>query len=318
MNWILLDRILRVFRPIVFLVTAGLGLAGCELTETTLAEPDDKLVAEAYIRVGDGTDQVTVFLHWTLGTGNINDLRFAAVRVVSEVSEDLLLGLTSPARCLRVDEPGDVEGVCFVPSDDVDGVLLPGTRAEVEILLPDGRELRGGTLIPNDIQLTHPSAPFVCRLEPGRQLEFTWNRSPGAWAYSAETEISGLRLALAAQGIEVEEDSVALLGLAVSESDTSIVFPREFGVFDRIELQQEVAVALQVGLPEGSQGVVAVAALDRNYVNWVRGGTFNPSGAVRISSLRGDGIGVLASAVRRSVRVVGTQGPGIPLCSGDQ
>jgi hypothetical protein len=123
-----------------------------------------------------------------------------------------------------------------------------------------------------------------------------------------------LRAALAPQGIVVEEDSVALLGLAVSEADTTIVFPQEFGVFNRFDLQQEVALALQEGLPLGSQGVVAIAALDRNYVNWVRGGNFNPSGAVRISSLRGDGIGVLASAVRRAVRIVGTDGSELPSC----
>ncbi|NNM06261.1 MAG: hypothetical protein HKO65_14315 [Gemmatimonadetes bacterium] len=297
-----------------FVAGAVLGLGGCELTEVTLAEPEDELVAEAYIRVGDGTDQITTFLHWTIGTGSEEDLRNAEVKFFPEDGEVVSLLLTSPLDCLRVDDPGEVEGACYAPADVAEGVFLPGTRAEVEIRLPGGRELKGGTLIPNDIQLIRPAEPFVCGLPPGRHVEFVWNLSAGAWAYSAEAEINGLRQALAPQGIVVEEDSVSLLGFAVSEADTAIAFPKEFGIFNRFELQQEVAVALQGGLPEGSEGTVAVAALDRNYVNWVRGGNFNPSGAVRISSLRGDGIGVLASAVRRSVRAIGVSGPGIPSC----
>ena len=305
--------LLRLFPAIGFV----LALGGCELTEVMLAEPEEVLVAEAHIRVGDGTDQVTVFLHWTVGTGKLEDLRAADVLVFPEDAEPIPLLEGFSENCVRAEDASDVQGVCFAPTEDVDGIFLPGTRAELEIRLPDGRELKGGTLIPNDIQFIQPAAQGFCGLPPGRHVEFRWNRSPGAWAYYAEAEIEGLREALASQGIEVEEDSIALLGLAVSETDTTIAFPREFGVFNRVELQQEVAVALQQGLPEGSFAVVAVAALDRNYVNWVRGGTFNPSGAVRISSLRGDGIGVLASAVRRSIQVVGIVGPGIPSCFND-
>jgi hypothetical protein len=290
------------------------GSVGCELTEITLAESEDVLVAEGYIRIGDKLDQVTVFLHWTLGTEDLEILEDAEITVFPEGGQGLHLLSQRPSECLRVDNPEEVEGVCFGPGDEVDGVFLPGTRAEVEIRLPDGRELWGGTQIPEDIELIQPRVQFACALAPKRQLNFIWNRSPGAWAYSAEAEIDGLRLALEPLGIEVEEDSVSLLGLAVSESDTAIAFPKEFGVFNRFELQQEVALALQEGLPEGALANVGIAALDQNYVNWVRGGTFNPSGAVRISSLRGDGIGVLASAVRRSVRVLGFSGGGIISC----
>lgn len=301
--------------PLIF--SSVLGLSGCELTEVSLAEPEDVLVAEVFVRVGDGTDQISAFLQWTVGTGDLEVLRNAEVTLFLEDREEIPLFPTSSLDCLRVETPEEVEGVCFTPADIDDGVFLPGTGIEVEISLPDGRGLTGGTVLPHDIQLIQPRASFICGLPPGRNLEFIWDRSPGAWAYSAEAEINGLKLALAPEGIDVEEDSVSLLGLAVSESDTTITFPREFGVFNRFELQQEVAQALQEGLPKGAQAVVAVAALDRNYVNWVRGGNFNPSGAVRISSLRGDGIGVLASAVRRSIRVVGVEGLGVPSCFRD-
>ena len=291
-------------------------LSACELTEASLAQPDDVLVAEGYIRVGDGSDQITVFLHWTVGTGALEPLRAASVVIYPEGQPEVRLGPTDPHHCIQSDLPEEPEGVCFIPPGSSENVMAPGTLAELLVRLPDGRELHGGTLIPDDIRLIRPSDEFACELPPGRHVRFLWNRSPGAWAYSAEAELDGLRAALAPEGIVVEEDSVALLGLAVSEADTTIVFPREFGVFNRFDLQQEVALALQEGLPLGSQGVVAIAALDRNYVNWVRGGNFNPSGAVRISSLRGDGIGVLASAVRRGVRIFGTEGSGLSSCLG--
>lgn len=38
-----------------------------------------------------------------------------------------------------------------------------------------------------------------------------------------------------------------------------------------------------------------IAAGDRNYVNWLRGGRFNPSGMIRVPSVHGDGTGVFGS-----------------------
>ena len=46
-----------------------------------------------------------------------------------------------------------------------------------------------------------------------------------------------------------------------------------------------------------------IAAADRNYVNWVRRGAFNPSGIVRVPSLHGDGTGVFGSVVRKRFTV---------------
>jgi len=95
----------------------------------------------------------------------------------------------------------------------------------------------------------------------------------------------------------LEVDALKLQGLAISAADTSIVFPRQFGLFERADLDNELAVLLQQGLPAGVVARVEVAALDRNYTNWVRQGTFNPSGLVRIPSLAGDGTGVFAAYV---------------------
>ena len=52
--------------------------------------------------------------------------------------------------------------------------------------------------------------------------------------------------ALAPQGIAVEEDPLYLLGISVSEEDTTVVFPTEFGVFDRFDLDRDLALAEKV------------------------------------------------------------------------
>jgi hypothetical protein len=288
-----------------------LGLAGCELDEVSLTEPESILLAEVYVMVGDGEPEITAYLHETLGSTGSADLRNATVRVISDTLEVALVEAT-PDRCLSRSVANKVDGRCYSEEGDLlEGMLEPGRALDLEILLSDGRELRGSTVIPSDIRMVWPSTG-VCVLPPGRSFEVSWSRSPGAWAYAAETIIWGLRDALEPLGVEVEADSVALLGLAVSDSDTTIVFPSEFGVFDRFDLDSDLALILQEGLPFGALANVVVAALDRNYVNWVRGGSFNPSGLVRVPSVTGDGTGVFAAVVRRRTLVAGIDPALIP------
>lgn len=314
---------MRLGRPFGSRVLPALALGvafatgGCELEEVSVALPQDVLVAEAFVLVGDGEDRASAFLHWTLGTRSARDLLGSSATLILGDTLGLPLLTGGEVECLLPGSTEEVEGVCLTAESGVEEFLAPGDRLELEILLADGRELRGGTLVPENLRLLRPRARPVCSLPPQRLLEIVWNRSAGAWAYYAETTIWNLRVALAPLGIQVEADSVALLGLAVSESDTTIVFPSEFGVFNRGTLQQEVALALQEGLPAGAVAEVTVAALDRNWVNWVRGGNFNPSGTVRIPSLRGDGLGVLGSAVRRTVTIVGgAPSAAMPSCFG--
>ncbi len=290
----------RGLLPFVFL----LSLAGCELQEVTLARPEALLVGEVYLMVGDGQDQVSAFLHSTLGSGDVPKLLTADVRLlVNDTLELPLIRFPSEA-CLFPEVAQVVEGACFSSVSDLEGVLSPGDRVEVSISIADGRRLRGATVLPGDMEFLRPRGTSTCALGPKRNLPLLWNRSPGAWAYAAEAAIWGLRDAFSGEGTEVQADSIALLGLAISEADTTILFPAEFGVFNRFDLDRDLAAALQEGLPEGATADVAVAALDRNYVNWVRGGNFNPSGAVRVPSLVGDGTGVVGSVVRRVVRVL--------------
>ena len=123
--------------------------------------------------------------------------------------------------------------------------------------------------------------------------------------------MSGLRSALSdpANGsIELDRDPLRLFGLSLSSRDTTIVFPTEFGLFERFDDDLTAALAfLQGGLPSRNAvpvvAQVVIAAADRNYVNWERGSNFNPSGPVRVPSVHGDGTGVIGSMVPRSFQV---------------
>ena len=295
---------------ILCLLGLASGQTGCELAEVTLAVPEDILVVEGYVMLGDGQDQVSVFLHWTSGTMPAIDLYDATVQVTDQDSVTLLLEPKPVSECVLPGSEQGTEGACFVLGPEAEGLFEYGERVELEVQLEEERVLRGATVIPENIRLIQPAVPGQCVLPPGRLLDFVWTRSPGVWAYAAEAEIKNLIEGFASEGIQVETDSVALLGLAVSESDTTISFPAEFGILERIDLEQDLAVALQSGLPSGARADVVISAVDQNYVNWVRGGNFNPSGLVRVSSIRGPGTGVFGSAVRRTMVVFGGE-PGV-------
>lgn len=303
----------RACVPLALMLGTLLNLA-CELEEVSLTEPENVLVAEVYVKAGDGADEVSAFLQWSLGGSQVASLGDATINLAGPRGIRLTLVPGPREVCLDQAILDDVAGACFLAPNLADGLLRAGDHLEVEVSLPSGEELEGGVTLPGGFDLRQPGDD-LCTLPPGVPLELIWSPAEGAWAYTGETLILGLRDALKAQGIQAEEDSLNLVGLSIAETDTTLVFPREFGIFDRFDLDRDVALALQKGLPQGASAEVVVAALDRNYVNWIRGGNFNPSGAVRVPSLRGDGIGVLGGIFRRSVRVVGTvSDPAIPPC----
>lgn len=294
----------------------ALLLTGCELEEVSLTEPRSVLVAEVYARLGEGRAELTGFLQWTQGSLGPSDLGDAEIDVTGPGNLAIPLFPTASSACLATDLSGEVEGACFRASPLEEGVLRPGDRIEVEIRTADGGILEGGAVLPGAFALIRPDVDTPCALPPGVPLELLWTRSDGAWAYIGEAVLSGLRESMASRGVELDQDSVTLVGLSLSESDTTLVFPMEFGVFERFDLDRELALALQEGLPTGVDAEVVISALERNYVNWVRGGNFNPSGPVRVPSLRGDGTGVLGGAVRKVIRVIGgPPEPGLPGCT---
>jgi hypothetical protein len=295
-------------RPAAWLLIVP-ALAACELQEVTVVDFSDVVVGEVYVMLAeDPTDhRVSAFLHGTAsgGTPDTETFNDALVRIERDDGFAFDLGLAAVGLC--VDSLADgATGSCFVDGGPASN-LAPGDALDLTITLGDGRTLFGALRIPGDFQLDGVSG--TCRLEPDTLLELRWTSSEGAWAYVNETSINGLPAALAAENIEVEDDPLYLLGLSISASDTTVVFPSEFGVFDRFDLEQDLALRLQRGLPDGTDALVTVAAVERNYTNWARGGNFNPSGQVRVGSLRGDGTGVFGAAVVRSFAVVASAAP---------
>ncbi|MGD2068159.1 MAG: hypothetical protein PVI57_05695 [Gemmatimonadota bacterium] len=288
----------------------------------TLAEPRDEVVAEAFVhigrpRFGTGGDEAYVLLHRTLdASGTPNPVPGARVVILREEGGEVVLPESpNTLGCAPGIPASEGLGTCYGPI--VDRGLRHGEYLRLEIELPDGGVLTSATTVPGAIDVV-PDVPasLGCRLDPSQTLEVTWNRAEGAWAYVAETSIRGLEEYF--DGTVDVEEPLNLLGLALSVEDTTIVFPSEFGIFDRADLEREVSVLLQEGLPDGTGADVVVAAVDRNYVNWVRGGNFNPSGQVRIPSVQGDGTGFFGSASTDAltIQVLTEAGGGFPACEG--
>lgn len=312
-----------VARPALFLA-ALLALAtlltGCELQEVTVVEVADGVVVEAYAVVklparGTGAEEqesLRAFLSRTVGAADDLSVPGALVEVGRDDGTIFELAEAPLENCVR-QAAAARPGTCY-DAGDAASVLAPGDALSLRVELPDGRILEGETQLPG--HFTVEGAPLECRLPGDTPYEIRWSRSEGAQAYVNETRIQNLDIALAEEGIEAPAN-LYLLGLSISDTDTTIVFPGEFGVFQRFDLDQALAVRLQSGLPSGAQAVVGISAADRNYVNWARGGNFNPSGQVRVPSVRGDGTGMFGSIVtRRFFVVAGDADPSTPLCPG--
>lgn len=268
-----------------------------------MAEPADVVVAEVLLQVGQATNRLTAFLHRTQGGSGDGTVPGADVRVTLDGGGVIPLSQVDIEECLVLsEEDRATPGTCYAAGSLEALRLGPGVHAALEIRLADGGSLTGETLIPGDFDVVRPTSP-TCAIPPLETREIHWTASEGAWAYINETRITGLREALEGQGIPVESDPLDLLGVSVSAADTTIVFPSEFGVFERFDLDRDLALLLQQGLPPGTSATVLVGAADRNWVNWERGGDFNPSGEIRVPSIRGDGTGAFGSVVVRTVRL---------------
>jgi hypothetical protein len=300
------------------LIGGSLAVAGCDLEEVTLVDAEDVVVAEVYLNVtkDPANNEIRAFLHRTIGSDDSVDALVAARVTVRRTD-----GRTYELSTSQVDDcvqssPVENPGACFLLDDSTAVDLAAGDIFEVEVLLIDGGRITGAAQVPGDFELDEIAG--ACRLPPDGVMEITWSRSDEAWAYLNETSVRGLPDALQPEGIVVEEDPLYLLGLSISDSDTTISFPSEFGLFNRVELDQDLAVRLQSGLPEGTSAEIAITAVDRNFVNWARGGNFNPSGQVRVPSLSGAGTGVFGATIGRTFQVFSSRDPidGIPVCPG--
>lgn len=309
-------RSAAMVRRVGALAAVGLGLVGCELEEITIAEVESVVIAEIYLDIGrDPSDNVArAFLHRTVGVEGaelLPPLNDAVVTMTRADGYSFALPGEGTDECIE-SSPDPEPGACFV-AEAAAALIGPGDVVEVLVELPGGGELRGAVRVPGDFRLD--AIPEICALPSDALMTIEWTPSADAWAYLNETSIRGLPDALQPEGIVVEDDPLYLLGLSISDTDTTVVFPSEFGVFNRFDLDSELAIRLQRGLPVDVSAEVSITAVDRNYVNWARGGNFNPSGQVRVPSLSGDGTGVFGATVGRGFDVLVSDDPsGLPAC----
>lgn len=285
-----------------------LSAAGCELTSVELATPETVVVAEVVLDAGAATQRAWLYTSLA-GDAPLPGADIRVRALDDPAAPELAFGPAPDTACVALEAPDPrIDGRCYTA--DAAGRVAPGMRYALEVRLDDGRTLSGRTRVPGSFAVVRPAVSPCALRDPS--LELVWTRSEGAGAYQIEAAFSGLAEGLADRGVEDPPDELRLLGVAIGAADTTAVFPSELGIFDRFDLDRDLLLALQQGLPDGARADVTVAAGDPNFVNWVRGGNFNPSGQVRVSSISGDGIGVFGSLVTRRLRLV-TE-PGAPGC----
>ena len=286
----------------------ALSLSSCVLEDVQITNLEDVVVAEVLVQIRDDgiastRPRVFALLHRTPGADGMARGAPGAKVVIRRAGVPIPLTERERLRDCVVDTPDEYAVSCYRAITSDEARFQPGDSLTLEIELPEGERLFGFTIVPGDFRLVDAPANRICVLPQGRTHEVRWTRSPGAWAYVAETAVQDFRNALSEMGFEVEQDRIHLMGVSVSQSDTTIVFPSEFGLLERFTEDQALLVGLQRGIPAGALAQISVAAAERNYVNWQRGGSYNPSGQVRVPSVRGEGTGFFGASVVRTLTV---------------
>ena len=304
--------------------------AGCSLTEVTIAVPEDVIVAEVQVVLTQAphTDELTLtawaLLHRTYRPEWTPEISGAVVEVWADSERTVTLEeQDSLADCIALEliardsiDVSSLDAACY-RVEVTPAPFAPGEKLFMSATAPDGRVLTGVSRLPGAFSMIGlRQQDGRCRVEPDTHYRFRWTSARDSWAYVADARFQGLRRAMGRRGIEAP-DTLYLVGLAIGREDTTIVFPRQFGVFESFNAtdnELDILRELWKGLPAGVGAEVAIAAADRNWVNWERGGNFNPSGQIRIPSVFGDGTGVFATATLRRVLVRSTVSGRDPLC----
>lgn len=309
----------------VRMILAGVLLSACTIADVAVAPGEDRLVVEAVLRTDTRTQQI--LLHRAVQGSVAQGEPGAQVVVTRGDGLQAVFQEAPPASCYSidpayadVDDPIEIRGTCYQATISYLNWVVPGHTYELTVRTTRGEEARGRTTIPGVFTIQgmivsewQHLPPAACTLPPSTPLLLTWTQAQGAWGYISPLRIHGLRTVL--PDTFGARDPLQLVGVSVSARDTSLLLPGEFGVFDRFSYNQNLLRLLQTGLPRGVMARVVVAAADRNYINGVRGGAFNPSGPIRISSIVGDGVGVFGSLVPLTTVIeVGDPGFGQPIC----
>ena len=309
---------------IVAIVAALPALSACDLTEVSIAPAEDIVVVEGVLRAYARGQSIV--LHRSIRDRTVRAEPGAQVTLSNRGGgSSITLAQTDDESCVIQPFNQDADSVLFHPScygtplnAGVSGFdVMPGETYDLQVLTSDGREIRGRTTVPGNFGLRWNGRieyqRIVCSVEPWTNTPFSWTVARGAWSYLSTLEIRGLDEALVGRGIDAPP-RLELNGVSISETDTTVVVPSEIGVLNFGEVDQDILKVLQEGFPPGVTVRLVIAAADRNFVNSVRGGSFNPSGQVRISSVIGDGVGVFGSVITRDVYMVVESNSQLPRC----
>lgn len=317
-------------RRLLTLLGMMVGAAGCDVTDVPPGSGQKMLVASA-----------TVVL--TVDPADPTRIDTRAVALISEAYQQVLTEVPGAAvsvtgasgRSLSLVAEEDPLGACTVLSEDLYGedgplgiigschtaaapsaVFAPGEVLALAVTTPDGGVLEGTSRMPDAFTPRGLSVEDGrCRVEPGTGYRFAWSPVGGTWAHVGEAEITGL-----SPGLWSSSDPLYLpvTVLGRGRDVTDMVFPRDFLLellsdVDNVELHR----TLDAGLPGGASAEVTIAALDRNWANWIREGRLNINGETVIPSVFGDGTGMFGTAVRWKVEVESRAAEGagdLPLC----
>jgi hypothetical protein len=292
------------------LVTLAL-FTGCELAEVAAPASSDVLIVEAVLRVG--ATRQRVLLHRSIDSGIIRGEPGANVSVTGPngtldfVETDLEYCVVGDSSSWDIGDV-EVEASCYLSPEEAGRFVQSGETYELRIETVRGENIRGRTDVPGAMRFAVPAVEVGpgrsvwCEL-PTNPFELIWTSAPGAWAYVVSLQITNSTWTEQLQQLGVEVPSpLELTGVSVSAADTTLLFPQHLGLFQRGDIDQLIFEGLRGGLPPGSSSVLVILAADRNYTNSIRGGRFNPSGDVRLSSVVGDGVGVFGSVVPLMIR----------------
>lgn len=298
-------------------LAAALALlpASCRLADVTIAPSEDVLVVEAILQANHSRQ--VLLLHRSLDGKVVRGETGARVWLTTASGSEIRFNETGLSACAHrlgsaSDDSLTVEATCYATPLQVR--IAPGATYELRVVTTGGEELRGRTTVPGTFSFRTPLSR-TCALPPRTNLPLVWTPSGGAWSYLSSMEIIGLAGALDSVGIRAPE-RLELTGLSISEKDTTLVIPSQFGIFEVGSYESDLLEYLQGGFPPDVSVRATVSAVDRNYVNSVRGGSFNPSGPVRISSIVGDGIGVFGSVntLNVDIEVIDLEFTNLPPC----
>ena len=282
--------------------SALLVLGSCQLTDVEIAPSPELVVAAvtAVLTVDDPLQpsqaEMSVVALITRSHRSLSyEIPGATVLITGEHGQSVWLEEVPDPRstCLTNRERA---GSCHVATVSPSH-FAPGEQLSLEVVLPDGRILKGASRLPGYFG---PSGLLLkdgrCRLEPDTGYRFSWPSVHGARAFVAEAKLAGL-------GQLWPHDDPLYLPVTLRGPDhTHMVFPRDF-LYELVERKEwELQRVLHTGLPEGASADVTVGAVDRNWANWIRV-RLGLEGQVRVPSVFGDGTGWFGTAVSWKVGV---------------